>query len=201
MAHDGRTVDTSAPRNEDLGHAMLDGIRQPLMAVDAQRRLALCNERAQAVLAEGRLFRLYTGCRLHACGVENDRRLEQALDQLATSERSRWALGLAAADGRVVTVQVQRLRWAGAVPFAVLTIFEPWPAGENEVALADAFNLTPAEARVAAYLAQGLAPKQIAAVCGVSPCTVRSQVRTLFEKTGVRRQPELVRLLLLAATF
>jgi DNA-binding CsgD family transcriptional regulator len=194
-------VDISAIPRHELGHAVLDGIRQPLLAVDAQRRIALRNARAEALLREGTLLRAYTGQRLHACGEANDRVLESALAELAGGERPRWALRLTAADGSSVNVQVQRLQWPHTPSLAVVTVFEPMPMAEKESALAASFNLTPAEARVAGYLTQGMAPKQVAALCGVSTCTVRSQVQTLFEKTGVRRQPELVRLLLLASTF
>ena len=194
-------MDISAIPRHELGHAVLDGIRQPLLAVDAQRHIALRNARADALLREGTLLRAYTGERLHACGEVNDRVLESALAELACGERPRWVVRLTAADGSAVDVQVQRLRWARAAPLAVFTVFEPVPTAEKESALAASFNLTPAEARVAGYLTQGMAPKQVAALCGVSTCTVRSQVQTLFEKTGVRRQPELVRLLLIASTF
>ena len=186
--------------HETLGSWMLDGIRQPMMAVDARRHIALRNARAGALLEEGSLLRACGANRLHACCADNERALEEAMQELACGDRPRWAMRLKDARGAPVHVQVQRLR-DSASPIAALTVFEPMPPEENESALAASFNLTPAEARVAGYLVQGMAPKQVAALCGVSPCTVRSQVRTVFEKTGVRRQPELVRLLLLASTF
>lgn len=56
-------------------------------------------------------------------------------------------------------------------------------------------GLTPAEARCAIALAEGLAPKEIAEGLGVSYETVRSQLRSIYDKTGVRRQAALVRLI------
>ena len=58
------------------------------------------------------------------------------------------------------------------------------------------FGLTPAECRVALLLGDGHAPKEIAGMIGVSVETVRSQMKSIFSKTAVKRQSELVRLLL-----
>lgn len=58
------------------------------------------------------------------------------------------------------------------------------------------FGLTPAECRVALLLGDGHAPKEIANLVGVTDNTVRSQIKSIFSKTGVRRQSELIRLLL-----
>ena len=58
------------------------------------------------------------------------------------------------------------------------------------------YGLTPAECRVALLLGDGHAPRKIANMVGVTDNTVRSQIKSIFSKTGVRRQSELVRLLL-----
>lgn len=58
------------------------------------------------------------------------------------------------------------------------------------------FGLTPAECRVALLLSDGHAPKEIANMVGVTDNTVRSQIKSIFCKTGVKRQGELIRLLL-----
>jgi DNA-binding CsgD family transcriptional regulator len=54
------------------------------------------------------------------------------------------------------------------------------------------FGLTAAEARLASALGKGQDLDSAAAEFGVSPQTVRSQLRTIFVKTGWRRQAELV---------
>jgi DNA-binding NarL/FixJ family response regulator len=53
--------------------------------------------------------------------------------------------------------------------------------------------LTEAEDAVVAALVSGLTVQQIAAARGVTVTTVRAQVRTIFDKLGVRRQVDLVR--------
>jgi DNA-binding CsgD family transcriptional regulator len=57
------------------------------------------------------------------------------------------------------------------------------------------FDLTPAEARVARGLAAGKTVDDLAGDNGVSPNTVRVQVRGVLEKTGCPRQADVVALL------
>jgi DNA-binding CsgD family transcriptional regulator len=63
-------------------------------------------------------------------------------------------------------------------------------------ALRARFGLTPAECRVALLLGDGYAPRKIANMIGVTDNTVRSQIKSIFSKTGVKRQGDLIRLLL-----
>ena len=73
------------------------------------------------------------------------------------------------------------------------------PPARNEAVLAaatrDLFHLTPAEALVAARLAGGMGPQAVAESTGVAVGTIRSHIRRIFEKCGVRTQVELVALL------
>lgn len=57
------------------------------------------------------------------------------------------------------------------------------------------FDLTPAEARVARALGAGMTINDVAASGGASIATIRNQVRSVFAKTGMHRQSELVGLL------
>jgi DNA-binding CsgD family transcriptional regulator/PAS domain-containing protein len=57
------------------------------------------------------------------------------------------------------------------------------------------FDLTPAEARVAALLMQGQSPAMIAEAMGVSVHTTRSHLAHIFAKTRTADQPSLVSLL------
>jgi DNA-binding CsgD family transcriptional regulator len=63
------------------------------------------------------------------------------------------------------------------------------------------YSLTPAECRVALLLGDGHAPRQIANMVGVTDNTVRSQIKSIFSKTGVKRQGELIRLLMSNSEF
>ena len=81
--------------------------------------------------------------------------------------------------------------------FAALTFYHPRSAPlVDEQVLATAFDLSPAECRIALLLAEGLTQKEIAAHVGVQHDTVRKQLQSIFQKTVTRRQPDLLRLLL-----
>lgn len=69
------------------------------------------------------------------------------------------------------------------------------PGGPDETLLRRAFGLTPAEARLAVALTAGSGLGPAAATLGVGRETARTQLRSVFAKTGTRRQAELSALL------
>jgi DNA-binding CsgD family transcriptional regulator len=60
------------------------------------------------------------------------------------------------------------------------------------------YGLTPAETRLLALLARGLSLDEAAEALGVAMATARTHLARIFDKTGTRRQAELVRLVLSA---
>lgn len=81
----------------------------------------------------------------------------------------------------------------GCVAVFVSTAGGPRLSAERVAAM---HRLTRAEARLAATLAQGISLEEAAAALSISIHTVRSQLKSVFAKTGVTRQAELVALLL-----
>lgn len=82
-------------------------------------------------------------------------------------------------------------------PAAIIFISDPEQEEiPDELVLSKLFGFTPAEAKLAALLAQGRSLKEAADTSGVARSTVRSQLKKLFEKTNTRRQGELIRLLM-----
>jgi DNA-binding CsgD family transcriptional regulator len=67
--------------------------------------------------------------------------------------------------------------------------------GLSQELLQGLFDLTPAEARLARGLMQGLTLADAAHQFGVAEATIRTQLKALFAKTGQSRQSELVRML------
>ena len=65
----------------------------------------------------------------------------------------------------------------------------------EEDVLRTRYQMTPAERRVAMLLAEGHSSRTIAQLQGVTFNTVRSQIKSVLHKAGVRRQGELIRLL------
>jgi DNA-binding CsgD family transcriptional regulator len=84
----------------------------------------------------------------------------------------------------------------GRTALAMLVVHDPSrPARIDPFGLAAAFDLTPAESRVAVALSAGSSAKEIARSLGVSFNTVRSQVQAVHAKFGVSRTAELVALI------
>lgn len=80
-------------------------------------------------------------------------------------------------------------------PATVLFLNDPNHAQRvSPDALRDLLGLTQREAGIAADIAGGLSLVDIAARHGISPNTVRSHLRGIFAKTGVKRQSQLVHL-------
>jgi DNA-binding CsgD family transcriptional regulator len=76
---------------------------------------------------------------------------------------------------------------------AILVVSDVTQPHFTDVALLGlVFGLTAAEARLALALSMGQDLDSAAAAFGVSRQTVRSQLKTIFAKTGWRRQAELV---------
>jgi DNA-binding CsgD family transcriptional regulator len=128
----------------------------------------------------------------------------------------RAELALKRTGGTEKAVQVLKVRReSGARPYAlvlhapltaiegarlVVQVIDPERHVEpSEEVLRVLFDLTPAEARLARLLGKDLSPREAACELDRSIATVRVQLRSLFRKTGTRRQAELTALLHRAA--
>jgi DNA-binding CsgD family transcriptional regulator len=85
---------------------------------------------------------------------------------------------------------------AGLEPEAVAAVFIGAAEDEAEAAqaMAAAFGLTPAETRVLASLLSGHTLAETAATLGVAMTTAKTHLDNIFQKTGVNRQADLIRL-------
>jgi DNA-binding CsgD family transcriptional regulator len=61
--------------------------------------------------------------------------------------------------------------------------------------LSQTFGLSPAEARLASFIATGVSPEHAAEILGIARQTARNQLKAVFAKTETHRQSELVALL------
>lgn len=87
----------------------------------------------------------------------------------------------------------------GIRPMALIHLVDPaQPRVKMIDALIQLFGLTPAEARIAAFIANGQSIQDIVGATGNSSNTVRSQLRAVFSKLGVHRQPQLIRAVLVS---
>jgi DNA-binding CsgD family transcriptional regulator len=87
-----------------------------------------------------------------------------------------------------------RTPFLGARALLIFASTEPKLSAKPEL-LANLFELTPAEAKLASIMSEGLSPEQAAARLGISHNTARNQLRAVFTKTATHRQSKLVALL------
>ena len=198
-----RTTERSALGS---GARLVDGLGSPpaCFALDARSRLVACDSRGEAMLARGEALSLGRERRLRFVDDAADATLGQRLSQLHEAEASTSFVVPGAGEGRILA----RLAPLPAEPLiaplevmlrpgravAALFVTEPGQPGPLDRDLTQLFDLTPAEVFVLRRLLEGLSMAEIAALREVSVNTVRNQMRSLFEKTGTRRQAELVAL-------
>ena len=179
---------------------LLDALSVHAVLCDADGRVKAMSPPAEALVANGGHLRVKGG-RLQAARPADAIALQSALadaagagQALATPARPivlRDATGGAPLLLEVTHVPGRRVQQFGA---AVLVVARPCgqsttPIGERAQAL---LGLTHAETAVAAQMAAGAGPQAIAERTGVSTGTVRTHIRNLFAKAGVRSQVELL---------
>ena len=97
------------------------------------------------------------------------------------------------AVGRPMEKSGGRLEYAHAI-VAVPTA--PPLSAEEGRAFADAYGLTEAETRVLVTLANGASQQEAATALAISKATLTTHIKHIFDKTGIRRQAQLVSLFL-----
>ncbi len=183
-----------------LHQATVDLVRMPILLVDEERRIEFVNRSARELLmASGPILRRDGRLRVRDPGA--DRRLGEALRRIVAEP----------GDVRIVRLGVGRpgLRAPALVVTAVagqggngptgmiVRVLEPGPVAEDrERVLRLLLDLTPPESQVAVGLAEGLSHEEIALRRGVKVTTVRTTLRRLQEKLGIRRSGQLARFIL-----
>lgn len=90
----------------------------------------------------------------------------------------------------------REIKTFGIRPLVMLTFYCPSLSPSIDMQLLNAaFDLTPAEYKVAVALVEGYLPKEIAQKHKVEIDTVKKQMRSIFKKTSTHRQADLIMLL------
>jgi DNA-binding CsgD family transcriptional regulator len=184
---------------------MLNRLPHAVLLVDAWARVIFANQAATKILSAGDgLFLDRDG--LKAEMAEDTRRLRQTIADCAerTSELggAGGRLRLSRRDQGPLTMLViphrTQVTWIDVLrPAAILFIADAeQTAVVRSERLGQNFGLTPAEAVFAAEISKGDGLQAAASRLGVSLTTVRTHLAHVFDKTGTRRQAELVRLIL-----
>ena len=174
----------------------LDMLDHALVIVDETGSVHYRNRLASALLKSAASPLTLAAGTLGARGRELHADLQQAIRHACVERRSS---ALAVSQGtrtplRLMVVPMDSA--AGAAREAAVWILAPHsPRLPHPRMLGVLFGLSRAEARLALRLLAGLTPQECAREAGVGVATVRSQLHSMFAKTGARRQAELVALL------
>lgn len=194
----------------DPGVLLLNQFRQPMLVVDENRGIRFRNHAAEQMLERSEHVLERNGVLVCRRGQDDAlmadaMRALRLVDPLGHSMRPPdRKLVRVHADGSEASVAVFLLALRpqvmlgafGDTALALLVFHDARAQIElDPFIVGEAFDLTPAEAKVAVQLAQGKTPELIAADHNVSIATVRSQIKALFGKTGTNRQTDLVRIL------
>lgn len=189
----------------------LDALPGAVILVDRDLRIVHANAAAERALCAGKTVRKVRGA-LRARSDRADRALREVV-ALASADEARLdpdgrpvllsGAGTSSSLAHVLPLTGSRLR-AGLQPGAVAAVIMG-PATGAAISLRPeavrehlrlCYGLTRAETDVALEVIRGDGRSAAAHRLGISPSTVRAHLSRVFEKTGVRRQAELVRLLL-----
>lgn len=194
---------------------LLDRFDRPVLLLSGSGKLVSGNVRAQRLLDARDGLTLING-ELRATAPPDTQRLRQAIletDRAArgASIQPRATLRLPRPSGNEdfviraspVAPSVGSTFGVGELVTVALFIHDPdEDAPVVEEMLSDAFSLSHAEAAVAARIWEGDSVADAAHALGISPNTVKTHLKVVFDKTGVDRQAGLVRkiAMLLAGT-
>jgi DNA-binding CsgD family transcriptional regulator len=199
-----RLADHAAHRaaHEALWDELPDGV----ILIDAAARLVWANRAAWTILARRDGLSIANGQLVAVHRTEN-RLLEQALAAVIAAQDGRTLssgeplLISRPSSSRPYTLLAAPLQMArpmlGRWPAAVLLLSDPEAGRETPVALlARLYGMTPREAELTALLIQGIDLYDCAGRLGMGRQTARTHLSHIFDKTGTRRQGELIRVLL-----
>ncbi|HET8746097.1 MAG TPA: helix-turn-helix transcriptional regulator [Ramlibacter sp.] len=197
-----------------VGHLLVNRLRQPVILAGTGGEVVHMNPAAQQLLRSVDLVQVAQG-RLRLPEPHQQELLRRCAElEQDLKAAGRRAQHLEEADFRSLRITAPGREDAlyafysllspqgamgafGLRPVVMLLFYHPASAPATDANLLHAvFGLTPAEARIATLLADGMSLKQIADLQGTQHDTVRKQLRSIYEKTSTNRQPELVRLLL-----
>ncbi|MBN9038860.1 MAG: helix-turn-helix transcriptional regulator [Rhizobiales bacterium] len=188
---------------------VMDRLSVGVVILDEAGRVVRCSSAAEAALAARDGVQLQAG-KLRAASAREDRDLQAAIRAVlqpcegADRPASR-GLSLSRPSGsRNLGVIVQPVPAGGsglaASARVAVYIRDPEASAEVEGELVrQLFDLTPAEAAVARRLTAGLSLEDAASSLDISRNTARAHLRSIFSKSGITRQTELVRLMLNSA--
>lgn len=190
-------------RADNLQHAV-DTVGTGMILLGNEGHIILTNQKAAKLLAENDGLKVVHGYLQPEHASEANELQHLISGAQATSTGTGLGPGGAIKISRrigkplhLVITPVRNLTFdSAATVYAIAFVSDPSQRVRPPAEILDAlFGLTPAESRVALLLCDGIAPPNIADLIGVSTNTLKTQLASIFRKTGTSRQSQLVRLL------
>ena len=185
----------------------VDALAAAVFLTDREGRIVYMNKSAERQINTGNALQVVNR-RLRATDQKANIALARALEAKACTDAVASPTGMALAlpdnNGAGYLASVLPLdggaRTELMAPFratAGLFVQDPMVAPRTDgEAFARIYGLTGAELKVLLTLAPGLTAKEAAGALGVREPTIKTHLQRIYEKTGMSRQTELVRLLL-----
>ncbi|BAT59424.1 hypothetical protein GJW-30_1_01957 [Variibacter gotjawalensis] len=177
----------------------LHALGLPAGAISESGKTVIVNEEFETLAPH--LFRSSLA-RLRISDERADKLFVDALSQLTAAQTAAIASIAIPGGPELPPVIVHVLPIAGAahdIFAAASAIVILMPIGQSAApsagVLQGLFDLTPAEARITKSLMMGHSLSKLAGSLRLSPHTIRSQLKSVLQKTGVNRQQELIALL------
>lgn len=203
-----KRVYNKADQTRGQAQAILDHFPIGVLLVNGSGNLVTANQHAVDTIVGSNALTLMNGV-LCATTVQQDQQLKDLIYQAANTPTN-------SAGAQIWTLKIESLD--NGAPVSLLISPDPYPnthydskaedcaavfiaAASNQYKIAESalqtlFNLTPAEARLAALLASGESLIQAAKHSYISKNTVKVQLKSIFAKMGVSRQAELIKRIL-----
>lgn len=200
-----RALEHSKAATGDLPE-LLDRMSAAIFLLGERARISYVNKAAEEMLADNDAF-ANRGGRLGALDASTEAAVASVLAEIqhgrATHNTGGIAIPVTGKTGQHYVAHVlpmtSGLRRRMGAEYAALAAVFVRKAGVTWVspveAVAKLYKLTGGELRVLMAVAEASGIVEIASALGVSEETVKTHLRHIYEKTGRRRQPDLMRLL------
>jgi DNA-binding CsgD family transcriptional regulator len=176
-------------------------LTEATIVVDFSMRIVGANAAAERYLIASQ-YLTTSGPRLHASEALQHDALKRAIaaaciPPVSRSERVVQIGGGNLLDDQVICIHSLPIEFDDGLLLAMIVIRKrPMTTGGDESGVARALGLSPAEARLAIRLTTGGPLATVAKSAGIGLETARWHLKHIFQKTGTRRQSELVALIL-----
>lgn len=172
-----------------------DAMAKPAFICGNDGKIISFTNTAEKILSAAKLLKIENGV-LKSTLAMNQSSLEKSIKTALETNRSQTVVLKPASDlhdALILDINIlPHHDWDFSIlPKLIITIRTPAQQFSTQT-LAQMFDFSQTESQIAALFAQGKSRQEIAALRGVSIETIRAQFKSIFAKTGVNREIELM---------